>query len=47
MFTLKDMGYTNVLNLGGFKGWVDAGGETEREKKARAEERWLARSTRP
>ena len=24
--TLKDMGYTKVLNLGGFKGWVDAGG---------------------
>jgi rhodanese-related sulfurtransferase len=27
--TLKDMGYANVLNLGGFKGWVDAGGEVE------------------
>src|SRR5882762_3756362 len=27
--TLKDMGYTKVLNLGGFKGWVDAGGEVE------------------
>jgi rhodanese-related sulfurtransferase len=27
--TLKDMGYTNVRNLGGFKGWVDAGGEVE------------------
>jgi len=27
--TLKDMGYANVRNLGGFKGWVDAGGETE------------------
>ncbi len=25
--TLKDMGYENVRNLGGFKGWVDAGGE--------------------
>ena len=22
--TLKDMGYANVRNLGGFKGWVDA-----------------------
>lgn len=28
--TLKDMGYTNVLNLGGFKGWVEAGGEIEK-----------------
>ena len=28
--TLKDMGYTNVRNLGGFKGWVDAGGEVEK-----------------
>jgi len=28
--TLKDMGYTNVRNLGGFKGWVDAGGEIEK-----------------
>jgi len=27
--TLKDMGYTDVRNLGGFKGWVDAGGEVE------------------
>jgi rhodanese-related sulfurtransferase len=27
--TLKDMGYSNVRNLGGFKGWLDAGGETE------------------
>jgi rhodanese-related sulfurtransferase len=27
--TLKDMGYANVQNLGGFKGWVDAGGEIE------------------
>ena len=26
---LKDMGYENVRNLGGFKGWVDAGGEVE------------------
>ena len=25
--TLKDMGYANVRNLGGFKGWLDAGGE--------------------
>jgi rhodanese-related sulfurtransferase len=28
--TLKDMGYSDVRNLGGFKGWVDAGGETEK-----------------
>jgi len=28
--TLKDMGYTDVRNLGGFKGWVDAGGEVEK-----------------
>ena len=28
--TLKDMGYTNVLNLGGFKGWMDAGGAIEK-----------------
>jgi rhodanese-related sulfurtransferase len=28
--TLKDMGYTNVRNLGGFKGWLDAGGEIEK-----------------
>lgn len=28
--TLKDMGYANVLNLGGFKGWVDAGGTVEK-----------------
>lgn len=27
--TLKDMGYSSVRNLGGFKGWVDAGGEVE------------------
>jgi rhodanese-related sulfurtransferase len=27
---LKDMGYTNVRNLGGFKGWVDAGGPVEK-----------------
>ena len=27
---LKDMGYGNVRNLGGFKGWLDAGGETEK-----------------
>lgn len=24
---LKDMGYTKVYNLGGFKDWVEAGGE--------------------
>jgi len=28
--TLKDMGYAKVLNLGGFKDWVDAGGEVEK-----------------
>jgi rhodanese-related sulfurtransferase len=28
--TLKDMGYGNVRNLGGFKGWVDAGGPVEK-----------------
>ena len=28
--TLKDMGYTNVRNLGGFKGWLDAGGDVEK-----------------
>ncbi len=28
--TLKDMGYANVRNLGGFKGWVDAGGPVEK-----------------
>jgi rhodanese-related sulfurtransferase len=28
--TLKDMGYTNVKNLGGFKGWIDSGGEIEK-----------------
>ena len=28
--TLTDMGYANVRNLGGFKGWVDAGGEIEK-----------------
>lgn len=27
--TLKDMGYTDVRNLGGFKDWVAAGGEIE------------------
>lgn len=27
--TLKDMGYTNVTNIGGFPGWKDAGGPTE------------------
>ena len=27
--TLKEMGYSSVRNLGGFKGWVDAGGEVE------------------
>jgi rhodanese-related sulfurtransferase len=28
--TLKDMGYGDVRNLGGFKGWVDAGGAVEK-----------------
>jgi rhodanese-related sulfurtransferase len=28
--TLKEMGYSNVRNLGGFKGWLDAGGEAEK-----------------
>jgi len=28
--TLKDMGYADVRNLGGFKGWVDAGGPIEK-----------------
>ena len=27
--TLKDMGYTNVTNIGGFPGWKEAGGPTE------------------
>jgi rhodanese-related sulfurtransferase len=27
--TLKDMGYRDVRNLGGFKDWVEAGGEVE------------------
>jgi rhodanese-related sulfurtransferase len=26
---LQDMGYSHVYNVGGFKDWVDAGGETE------------------
>jgi rhodanese-related sulfurtransferase len=28
--TLKDMGYGDVRNLGGFKTWLDAGGEIEK-----------------
>jgi rhodanese-related sulfurtransferase len=28
--TLKDMGYTDVRNLGAFKGWVDSGGAVEK-----------------
>jgi rhodanese-related sulfurtransferase len=28
--TLKDIGYTDVRNLGAFKDWVEAGGEVER-----------------
>ena len=27
---LADLGYNDVRNLGGFKGWVDAGGEVEK-----------------
>lgn len=27
--TLKDMGYTNVTNIGGFGDWKEAGGPTE------------------
>jgi rhodanese-related sulfurtransferase len=27
--TLKDMGYRDVRNLGGFKDWVEGGGEVE------------------
>lgn len=27
--TLKDMGYDKVFNLGGFKDWVDGGGQVE------------------
>ena len=27
--TLKDMGFSNVTNIGGFSGWKDAGGPTE------------------
>jgi rhodanese-related sulfurtransferase len=27
--TLRDMGYGDVRNLGGFKDWVEAGGEVE------------------
>ena len=27
---LKDMGYAEVFNLGGFKDWVDSGGAVER-----------------
>ena len=27
--TMKDMGFTNVTNIGGFPAWKDAGGPTE------------------
>ena len=27
--TLKEMGFQNVSNVGGFKAWKDAGGPTE------------------
>ena len=29
--TLKDMGYKDVRNLGGFKGWADCGGAVEKD----------------
>ncbi len=28
--TLKDMGFSDVRNLGGFKGWADAGGAIDK-----------------
>ena len=28
--TLKEMGFSDVRNMGGFKGWVHAGGATEK-----------------
>ena len=28
--TLREMGYTNIHNVGGFSGWKDAGGPTEK-----------------
>ena len=28
--TLKDLGYKDVRNLGGFKGWADSGGPVEK-----------------
>ncbi len=28
--TLKEMGFSDVRNMGGFKGWVDEGGATEK-----------------
>ncbi|MDP1868735.1 MAG: rhodanese-like domain-containing protein [Bradyrhizobium sp.] len=28
--TLKEMGYEHVRNLGGFKSWLDAGGDVEK-----------------
>ena len=31
--TLKEMGYKNVLNIGGFKDWKEAGGATEKGDK--------------
>ena len=43
--TLKDMGYDNVRNLGGFKGWLDAGGEVEKDSRRYAiASRWRARA---
>jgi rhodanese-related sulfurtransferase len=29
--TLRDMGYKDVRNLGGFKGWVDSGGAVDKD----------------
>jgi rhodanese-related sulfurtransferase len=29
--TLKDMGYKDVRNLGGFKGWADSGGAVDKD----------------
>ena len=40
--TLRDMGYDNVKNLGGFKGWLEAGGEVEKTNNCRASGRWLS-----
>src|SRR5437879_4971333 len=39
--TLKEMGYSNVRNLGGFKGWLEAGGDVEKAAAARGSRLWL------